>query len=185
MGPTTKFETPNRRITTFAAPPRDFNPVSATANQLAVYGIPRRPDAVQEPGLRKLWDRAFSRPVQFIQAELVEDKVWRTLPHGALKPADFGLAGNWAGGIVEVSSLGLNPTEPATMVFAEWVVPTISTTPQLAGSQTIGFWVGLGGWGTSQVLQAGTAATVNGNSVSWAYPTPTGQRPTTDPAWNG
>ena len=51
------------------------------------------------------------------------------------------------------------------MIFAEWVVPTINTSTQLSGAQTVGFWVGLGGWGTSQVLQAGTAATVSGGSV--------------------
>jgi hypothetical protein len=170
VGPIIQTVRPNLKITTFAAPPSGFQPVTATDNQLAVYGIPRRPDAATEPGLRQLWDRAFSKPVTFIEAQLVEDKVWKTLPHGALKPGNFGLAGNWAGAIVEVSSLGLSPAEPANMIFAEWVVPTINTSTQLSGAQTVGFWVGLGGWGTSQVLQAGTAATVSGGSVSyWAW----------------
>lgn len=166
----TQFAKANLKITTFAAPPSDFNPVTASNDRLALYGIPRRPDATKEPVLRQLWDRVFSKPVTFVQAQLVEDTVWRSLPHGALKKRDFGLEGNWAGGIIEVASLGLNPPEPANTVFAEWVVPKINTSTPLSGSQTVGFWVGLGGWGTSQVLQAGTAATVNGSNVSyWAW----------------
>jgi len=160
------------KVTTFAQPPKDFNPITASDKLLAVHGIPRRPDATTEPGLRKIWDRAFSRPVNFVEAHLVEDKVWRTLPHGSpnLKKTGFGLAGNWAGAIVKTASLNLNPAEPANTVFAEWVVPKMNTATKETGAQTVGFWVGLGGWNSTQVLQAGTAATVNGNSVSyWAW----------------
>jgi len=160
------------KITTFAPPPKEFNPVTAPPQQLALYGIPRRPDATAEPGLRNLWDRFFTKPVNFVQAQLVEDKVWRTLPHGSpnLHKQGFGLAGNWAGAIVETSSLQLNPPQPANSVFAEWVVPKINTNTKETGSQTVGFWVGLGGWNTGQVLQAGTAATLSGNSVTyWAW----------------
>jgi hypothetical protein len=170
VGTTPKLPNERLKLTTFAAPPKDFNPLTASDKLLAVHGIPRRPDATQEPVLRNLWDKAFAKPMTFVQAQLVEEKIWKTVPHGIAKPANFGLAGNWAGGIVQVSSLGLNPPEPANVVFAEWVVPAINMNTKLSGSQTVGFWVGLGGWGTSQVLQAGTAATVNGNSVSyWAW----------------
>jgi len=158
------------QITTFPAPAKGFNPVTASDADLARYGYPRRPDPVKEPGLRKLWDQAFTAPHTFVTAQLVEDKVWHTLPHGAPKKPGFGLAGNWAGGIVEVASLKLSPPQPANTVFAEWTVPTIQPKPAEPGSQTVGFWVGLGGWGTSQVLQAGTAATITGSSVTyWAW----------------
>jgi hypothetical protein len=169
MGTPRTVKVPSR-IATFAAPPKNFNLLTASDKELAVYGIPRKPDAVKEPGLRKLWDRAFSRPVNFVKAELVEDKVWRTLPHGSIKQQGFGLAGHWAGAVVQTSSLKLNPAEPANTVFAEWVVPKINTATKETGSQTVGFWVGLGGWNTGQVLQAGTAATLNGNNVTyWAW----------------
>jgi hypothetical protein len=159
-------------LTTFAAPPKDFNLVTASDKLLALHGIPRRPDAATEPGLRKLWDRTFSKPVNFVQAELVEQTTWRSLPHGSpnLHKAGFGLAGNWAGVVVKTASLGLNPPEPANVVFAEWVVPKINPKPNEPGTQIVGFWVGLGGWNTTQVLQAGTAATVTGNTVTyWAW----------------
>ena len=165
-----QIEKPALKITTFPATPPNFNPSTASDRLLAVHGIPRRPDADKEPGLRVLWDKFFTKPVNFVEAQLVEDKVWHTLPHGSpnVAKAGFGLAGDWAGAIVETASLGLS--QPANNVFAEWVVPKINTSTTESGSQTVGFWVGLGGWGTSQVLQAGTAATVSGNSVSyWAW----------------
>ena len=71
---------------------------------------------------------------------------------------------------MKVADLSLKPPQPAKMVFAEWKVPTIKTSPNEPGTQTVGFWVGLGGYSTGQLLQAGTAATVTGNSVSyWAW----------------
>ena len=40
------------KATNYAAPPKTFDPVTATAASLAQYGIPRRPDPTAEPGLR-------------------------------------------------------------------------------------------------------------------------------------
>ena len=158
------------KVTTFPAPPKEFNPVTGSDKELAQYGYPRRPDPVKEPVLRKLWDQHFTGKHTLVRAELVEDTVWHTVPHGAPKKPGFGLGGDWGGAVVKVALLGLNPPEPANTVFAEWVVPKITPKPTEPGSQTVGFWVGLGGFGTSQVLQAGTAATLSGTSVNyWAW----------------
>jgi Peptidase A4 family len=157
-------------IITFPAPPKDFDPATASARSLAQFGLPRRPDPKTEPGLRKLWDRAFARKPTIVQARLVEDKVWHSRPRKAWKKEQFGLAGNWAGAVVEVASLDLNPPEPANVVFAEWTVPAINPKPAETGTQIVGFWVGLGGYGTNNLLQAGTAATITGSSVKyWAW----------------
>ena len=37
---------------------------------------------------------------------------------------------------------------------------------RIPGSNRVGFWVGLGGYGTNNLLQAGTAATLSGSGVS-------------------
>jgi hypothetical protein len=154
-------------LKTFAAPPKGFDPTTATSAALTAYGIPRRPDATAEPTLRAVWDRAFAMKPTFIEAVLVEDALWHSRPRP--QRGQFGLAGNWAGAVVETASLGLNPPQPANMVFAEWKVPAIKPTGE-PGTQIVGFWVGLGGYGTNQLLQAGTAATITGNSVSyWAW----------------
>lgn len=153
--------------TTFPTPPKGFDPTTAPTNTLLQYGYPRRPDLQTEPVLRALWDRAMVRKPTFVQAQLVEDKVWRSQPHALWKKDQFGLAGDWAGAVVQVSSLGFSPPEPANVVFAEWKVPTIQPKPTEPGSQTVGFWVGLGGWGVANLLQAGTAATITGTSVTY------------------
>lgn len=157
-------------LTTYAAPPKEFDPTTASPATLIQYGYPRRPDAQKEPGLRALWDRAMARKPNFIPAQLSEDKVWHSKPHALWTKDQFGLAGNWAGAVVKVASLGFSPPEPANMVFAEWKVPTIQPKPAEPGTQIVGFWVGLGGWGVNNLLQAGTAATITGSSVSyWAW----------------
>jgi hypothetical protein len=170
------------KVRTFPAPPVGFDQTAASDEELLRHGYPRRPDAKTEPVLRRLWDKALMRRPTFVRAELVEDKVWRSRPHAdwvkeqARRRADrpqseFGLSGHWAGAVVQVASLGFSPPEPANVVYAEWAVPTISPQPAESGTQTVGFWVGLGGTGTSQqLLQAGTAATITGNNVGyWAW----------------
>ena len=140
---------------------------TATSASLTAYGIPRRPDPVKEPVLRALWDKMFAKKPTFIEARLVVDTVWHSRPRH--QRGQFGLAGNRAGAVVETASLGFNPPQPANMIFAEWKVPVITPTGE-PGTQIVGFRVGLGGYGTSQLLQAGAAATITGNSVSyWAW----------------
>ena len=59
-------------------------------------------------------------------------------PRGTTKPGEFGLAGNWAGAVVQVASLKLSPAEPANTVFAEWKVPAIDTKTTEPGTQIVG-----------------------------------------------
>jgi hypothetical protein len=158
-------------ITTFKAPPDDFDPVTAPLKTLALYGVPRRPDPQAEPVLRALWDKVFARKPKFIVPVANPARVWKSAPYRVPKQKEFGpLAGDWAGAVVQVASLGFTPPEPATMVYAEWVVPKISTTPSEPGSNRVGFWVGIGGYSTNNLLQAGTAATLSSSGVTyWAW----------------
>jgi hypothetical protein len=157
-------------VTIFPAPPKDFDPITASPQALAKYGMPRRPDPQKEPGLRSQWDRIFALKPTFVQATLVKSKIPLSRPRGTTKPGEFGLAGNWAGAVVQVASLKLSPAEPANTVFAEWKVPAINTKTTEPGTQIVGLWVGLGGYSTGNLLQAGTAATMTGSSVSyWAW----------------
>src|SRR5580658_9169637 len=100
-------------VITFPAPPQEFDPITASPKDLAQFGIPRRPDPQKEPVLRSLWDRAFARKPTFVQANLVESTLPFSRPHGSSKAGEFGLAGNWAGAVIEVASLNLKPAEPA------------------------------------------------------------------------
>ena len=46
-------------IHTYAEPPKGFNPVAATAEELATYGFPPRPDKQADPDHYALWERAM------------------------------------------------------------------------------------------------------------------------------
>lgn len=163
-----------RRFRTFESTPERFNPNTASDAALRKYGIPRRPDPKRETHLSSLWKRAFSRPTRFVRAELQIDRVMshrdplarNRLGSGGEHPA-FGPSG-WAGVVVTNASLGLATPEPTNTVFGQFTVPGIFPASDPNMPITVGFWVGLDGYGNNQVLQAGIAATVNPNAtVTW------------------
>src|SRR5690242_20942999 len=50
--------------------PERFDPMKATARQLAAYRLPRRPDAKTEPRLRALWDRRSEEHTSELQSHV-------------------------------------------------------------------------------------------------------------------
>lgn len=154
----------------FEAPPKDFDTHSATDRLLIHHGFPRRPDPQREPGLYQRWKRAFRPGTKMIKAELAFDEIMSKRNPLYKQQDDFQPRG-WGGVVVLTSSLGYSPAEPANTVYGQWTQPYVyplANPP--AGPQTVGFWVGIDGWNNGQVLQAGTAVTVNGNNViHWAW----------------
>jgi len=60
------------------------------------------------------------------------------------------------------------PLDESLFVFGEWEVPAICpTVGQSNLPQTIGFWVGIDGWESLQILQAGVAVKVTGSTVEY------------------
>jgi hypothetical protein len=160
-----------KHIVCYDAPAADFDPTTAAPRVLRKHGIPRRPDAEKEPNLRRIWDRAFASKPTFIKAEVAVDhtmsKRRRPLIEKKLDKLDFSPSG-WGGVVVPVSQLNFNPPEPVNTVYGEWFQSTVTPIPnEPPGAQTVGFWVGIDGYGNGQVLQAGTAATVSGTTVQY------------------
>jgi Peptidase A4 family len=167
------------RIRTYESTPEGFDPHTAPDRELRRYGLPRRPDPVKEPYLARLWKRAFMRPTRFVRAELAIDPVigtrrdrWRG------RDSEFGLSSGWSG-VVRMMNPQTDYPTPATMVFAQWVVPEVWAIEPAGENLTVAFWVGLDGYeglddaAAHQVLQAGIVATVepggwfSDNSVQW------------------
>lgn len=163
-----------KHITAYEAPPEGFDPNVAEDRLLRKHGIPRRPDAVREARHRAIWDAAFASKPRFIKAEIAIDHVMakrkRPVLNKRIEVTDFSPSG-WAGDVVLVSTLNYNPPEPVNTVYGEWFIPNVTPIPnEPPGGQTVGFWVGIDGYGNNQVLQAGTAATVTGNNtVNWVW----------------
>jgi hypothetical protein len=161
-------------ITTYDAPPAGFDPNTAEDRILRRHGIPRRPDAVKEPHLKAIWDSAFASKPAFIKAEVAVDHIMAKRKRPVIPERREGVQfspSGWAGVVVPVANLKFSPPEPVVSVYGEWFIPNITPIPnEPPGGQTVGFWVGIDGFGNSQVLQAGTAATLSGNNnVNWVW----------------
>ncbi len=164
-----------KHITVYEAPPEDFDPTTATDHLLRKHGVPRKPHPENEKHLRELWEKAMATKPKFIKAEVAVDHVMSKRKHPVIeaKPeegGDFSPSG-WGGIVVPVSKLGFNPPEPVLSVYGEFQIPSITiASNEPASGQTVGFWVGIDGFGNNQVLQAGTAATVAGKNVTnWVW----------------
>src|ERR1700682_941451 len=151
---------------TYEPPPRGFDPLTARAILLRKHGFPRRPRPEKERRLHELWQRAFSRPMKFIKAELAVARRDRPRPTG---PCD--LRGKWAGAVVNPASLF--PPEPgaANFVYGQWILPSVVPPSNPPQGLPVGFWVGLGGVGAENsfnVVQAGTQAVVDRNHINYS-----------------
>jgi Peptidase A4 family len=103
--------------------PKGFDPMKATARQLAAHRLPRRPDAKKEPQLRELWDRTMSRT-----------QLWITPPSGTT------LTGNVAEWIVERPTVGgsiANLTDYAACYFDECIAGGAGNIDNLNGASLI------------------------------------------------
>ena len=140
--------------------PEGFDPMTASARQLAAYRLPLRPDAKKEPHLRALWDRAISRTRLWITPEFEHrEHITRGPARGAggkalgARSAKAGVSNatsnNWSGAAV-FSPAG----KPYGFVGGQWTVP--SPNSQADGAYYASEWVGIDGWNSSDVLQAGT-----------------------------
>jgi Peptidase A4 family len=144
-------------------PPAGFDPLVAPDELLLRHGLPRRPDPQREPGLARLWERAFGRPLTFVKAKLEIDRRLRDRNPLQGKDAEFG-PNNWAAAVVRAGG-------PFSWVFAEWVIPEVPKKGVFADDVTIGFWVGLDGvtMGDDQVLQAGVRVTMHTQWWFWPH----------------
>jgi peptidase A4-like protein len=72
-------------IHTYAEPPKGFNPVTATDEELATYGFPPRPDKQANPDHYAVWERAMKAAKIRWNGELkpLPDMAQRTIPTGS------------------------------------------------------------------------------------------------------
>jgi hypothetical protein len=149
-------------IRTYETPSADFDARSASDRELLHYGLPTRPDAAEAPELRDLWDQAFTRPHTWITPEFID--VEGKLHGPALKPRGVtpsvargaepkgitnATSSNWSG------SVAFAPRgNTYRFVLGQWTVPE-PYAPSF-GSFYASEWVGIDGWGSNDVLQAGT-----------------------------
>ena len=128
----------SKKLRLHPAPPKNFDPFSATKQDMLRHGVPLRPDSHAQPGLAALWDRLATR--------------YRSFEHLEPKP-DTTTAGKKAVA-ANVPLLGPDPTEscgyqlfssaPITSLFVTWTVPDLQYTSSELGTDYFHTFVGLG-----------------------------------------
>ena len=150
------------KITTFR-PHAGFDPLTASARELAHAGFPPRPT---DPKLLARYTRFFYRTknrFQYIEPTFRIDPTKTTHTNkGAKMGAGTETYDNWSGGVVYAPG-----GQSFKWVQGDWVVPDVYPTVQNQW-QYCASWVGLDGDGSGDVCQAGMicAAYASGSSIS-------------------
>lgn len=134
-------------------PPAGFDPRRATAAQLRAFQLPARPAA----------GSATARSWTDFAARLRPDRAEHMcrFPHVTSRPASpVGAPGGgyWAGKI--------NTSHTYDAAQGDIVEPSTATTPCTRQNDVVN-WVGLGGYGSSKLVQAGTWSAGNGGDYVW------------------
>jgi|HubBroStandDraft_3_1064219.scaffolds.fasta_scaffold77691_2 hypothetical protein len=157
-------------IRAYPVPPQGFNPLTASDEELAAYGIPLRPDKMQHPGGYRQWTRVaqlMSNPRTRWYGELKPRKAHGSLANAAISAVgtqgtSFGptkaTGHGWSGVVNTLPGTKWSSTKSFSWVEAEFPVPV----PQQAFNGNGGnicdgdidqasFWVGLGGMSVTGV----------------------------------
>lgn len=136
--------------------PPSFDPLSASADELESAGFPPRPDAVKAPHAYESWKRAMTSGAKRVLPTLTQTDI----KHGPHVPATKnGTSNNWSGYTVLNSATSYGSSSFYFLV-GDYVEPVAE---QAFGACTGGWdyssaWVGIDGYGTGDVLQAGSEA---------------------------
>jgi Peptidase A4 family len=161
-------------VSIFAAPPKGFNPLAASGEELARYGLPQRPDQQAEPQRYARWERAMTalttakyHPVD------VKAMPWHSSPMKlANRPESAATAltvsnvpitvgsGNWSG-VANFNKLTKwNAKTSFSFVESLFVVPSAYTPINACANGITGpfltsIWNGIDGYNNGDVIQGG------------------------------
>jgi hypothetical protein len=159
---TNKIPTNLPGVTTVAAPAEGFDPREASDEDLRYYGFPPRPNQAQEPDAYATWARAMAASKHRVVPELQQTSITHGPAH-ARSVTDPGAEDegpykdySWSGYVVTGSAKKYGKTSFET-VFSHIAVPVAN---QANGACTGDWdyadsWVGIDGFKTNSVLQAG------------------------------
>jgi Peptidase A4 family len=144
-------------IMTTLAPPADFNPVTATDEELASFGFPPRPDAQLEPKAHRSWVRAMNASKTRVNAQVEVTSIF----HGPDKRNShvengLGYSSNWSGATAFGGATSYNHSNSFYFVVGEYVIPKGGFCANTHGWNYSSSWVGIDGYNSGDVLQTGT-----------------------------
>ncbi|MBV8901472.1 MAG: hypothetical protein JOY92_15320 [Verrucomicrobia bacterium] len=160
-------------------PPAGFNPLTASAESLQTLGYPPKPDPVKNAAAFKVWAKAVSAP----QVRIIPQLQQTDLRHGPARiqnetaqPDEAQAVPQSAANVTYANSTnwsGIVLYDGTHRPFASSYVYSYYTIPR--GQQAFGLptgswdwssqWVGIDGFGSGDVLQAGTEADAYADSA--------------------
>jgi hypothetical protein len=147
------------------APPSDFNALEGTNDELKSYGLPPKPNKAADPGRYAKWAKNLSKPLTFVPPTFkIIDKKRTSLADKMGKVKNDVTSGNWSGFV----STDLDTADQFTLVEGEWIVPNAyPDSSGVDGVYLVSNWIGIDGWNSGDVLQAGTDSecTVSGGTI--------------------
>ncbi len=161
-------------------PPPGFNPVNGTEDQLACWGFPHRP--TDSRGLAA-WTMAMQHAIHWV-APRFGAPVPALSTHPLMRTALFHPAGsvlsendsfNWAGYVARQSDNPISGKQWGEMTSL-WTVPRV---PIDNSGRAAYAWLGLGGYYSPDIIQAGTSSFNNGTTQFWYENFPDGYIPFT------
>ena len=111
-------------------PPPGFDPLRASQEDLARYGLPPRPDPLAQPLLYRAFATVFSPPLDFVapgieDVEFIGEQVPQpATPIGTPSPTE--LSTNWSGAYIEA-----NQSRMFVQIVARWSVPVLALPPPI------------------------------------------------------
>jgi hypothetical protein len=154
-------------------PPAGFDAVHASDAQLAAFALPPRPDMMKTPDAYAKWVRAMSAR----QTRLLAPLQATTIFHGPAKMAAAGRTANtsnsynWSGVANTNTLTSYNANHSFYYIISDYVIPQVSNATCDGTYDYSSQWVGIDGWNSNDVLQAGTEADAycSGGSTSQYY----------------
>jgi hypothetical protein len=144
-------------VTTILSVPRSFDPLTASADQLDSAGFPPRPNPLKAPHAFESWKRAVTSGASRIMPILRQTDI----KHGPnLASIKNGTSLNWSGYAVLNTSVRSYGNSSFFYLIGDYVEPLAQ---QAFGACTGGWdysatWVGIDGYSSPDVLQAGSEA---------------------------
>jgi hypothetical protein len=159
-------------VYTTPAPAAGFDPKTASPGDLVRAGLLwKRPDDSSGPSLRAAWDKVMSREWLAADRIVPEFAVQTGRSHLLRHRPARGKDGTYTNTVWSGAAIG---TGKWSGVIGFWHVPTVSKPSEAQGNEggwNSSSWVGIDGYGSNDVLQAGVQQVVNAKGqasyVAW------------------
>jgi Peptidase A4 family len=152
-------------VTVFAAPPKGFNPLTATNRELLTYGLPQRPDQIANAKAYQHWEKAMlalqTRAID-VQAKPYSSREMMPAPSPAAAAIDGATAAysyNWSGIANVNKNKSWKDTTSFNSVASIWNVPVANPpfgAPCSDGPWAEATWNGIDGFNNGDVIQGGS-----------------------------